>query len=288
MRASLAVQEPLALTGTTLKFIDAPWVGTHASTPEADISIAIVSVGKGPQENLDRESEIRTGGGAGGGNDKELLAAQDEPKEEDAGDQASAEDDTRTYVAHTYTQGTRNAAGGIVHPLTPAPHQTQIIPPSPIPNTRAAARAALAVQEPLTLAGTTLKFIDTPWVGTHAPTPEADISIAIVSVGKGPQENLDRESEIRMGGGADDDGGMELLAAQDEPQEEDQAPAEEEEEPDTVEGESEGEHEEDEEPSATEAGGPEGSNESGGTGGYDVSGGEKGACGGEVGAPLGA
>jgi len=287
VRASLAVQEPLALTGTTLKFIDAPWVGTHASTPEADISSAIVSIGKGPQENLDRESEIRTGGGAGGGNDKELLAAQDEPKEEDAGDQASAEDDTRTHVEHTYTQGTHNAAGGIVHPLTPAPHQTQIIPPSPIPHTRAAARAALAVQEPLALAGTTLKFIDTPWVGTHAPTPEADISSAIVSVGKGPQENLDRESEIRMGGGADDDGGMEL-AAQDEPQEEDQAPAEDEEEPDTVEGESEGEHEEDEEPSATEAGGPEGSNESGGTGGYDVSGGEKGACGGEGGAPLGA
>ena len=93
---------------------------------------------------------------------------------------------THTHVAHTYTQGTRNAAGGIVHPLTPAPHQTQIIPPSPIPHTRAAARAALAVQEPLTLAGTTLKFIDTPWVGTHAPTPEADISSAIVNVGKGP------------------------------------------------------------------------------------------------------
>ena len=196
---------------------------------------------------------------------------------------------THTHVTHAYMQGDRNAAGGHVHPLTPAPHQTQIIPPSPIPHTRAAARAALAVQEPLALAGTTLKFIDTPWVGTHAPTPEADISSAIVSVGKGPQENLDRVSKIWMGGGADDDcGGMELLTAKDEPQEEDQAPAEDEEEPDTVEGEAEGEHEEDEEPSATEAGGPEGSNESGGTGGYDVSGGEKGACGGEGGAPLGA
>ena len=31
------------------------------STPEADISSAIVSVGKGPQENLDRQSEIQTG-----------------------------------------------------------------------------------------------------------------------------------------------------------------------------------------------------------------------------------
>ena len=38
----------------------------HCVIPEADISSAIVSVGKGPQENLNRESEIRTGGGAGG------------------------------------------------------------------------------------------------------------------------------------------------------------------------------------------------------------------------------
>ncbi len=122
------------------------------------------------------------------------------------------------------------------------------------------------------LTGTTLKFIDAPWVGTHTSTPEADISSAIVRVGKGPQENLDRVSEIWMGGCADDDGGTQLLAApwQDEPQEEDagdQAPAEDKEEPATVEGESEGEHEEDEEPSATEAGGSEGSNESGGADG---------------------
>ena len=121
---------------------------------------------------------------------------------------------THTHVTYTYMQGARNAAGGHVHPLTPAPNQAQIIPPSPIPHTRAAARAALAVQEPLALAGTTLKFIDTPWVGTHAPTPEADISSAIVSVGKGPQENLDRESEIRTWGGAGNDGGAELLASQ--------------------------------------------------------------------------
>jgi len=143
------------------------------------------------------------GGGAGGGGDIlyiELLASQDEPKEEDAGDQASAEDDTRTHVTHTYTQGARNAARGINPPLTPAPPPNPDHP-SPIPHTRAAARAARAASEPLALTGTTLKFIDAPWVGTHASTPEADISSAIVSVGKGPQENLGRESEIRMGGG---------------------------------------------------------------------------------------
>ena len=78
-RAALAVSEPLPLTGTTFKFID-------ALTPEADISSAIVSVGQGPQENLDRDSEIRTGGGAGGGGGVELLASQDEPHEEEAGD----------------------------------------------------------------------------------------------------------------------------------------------------------------------------------------------------------
>ena len=53
----------------------------------------------------------------------------------------------------------------------------------------------------------------------HCVIPEADISSAIVSVGKGPQENLDRESEIRTWGGADNGGGAELLASQDEPQE---------------------------------------------------------------------
>jgi hypothetical protein len=45
-----------------------------------------------------------------------------------------------------------------------------------------------------------------------ASTPEADISSAIVSVRKGPQENLVRDSEIRTGAGADGGGGMELLA----------------------------------------------------------------------------
>jgi hypothetical protein len=157
---------------------------------------------------------------------------------ENAGDQASAEDDTHKHVTRTYTQGALNSAGGIVHSLTPAPHQTQIIPPSPISHTREATPAALAVSEPLALTRTTLKFIVVPWIGTHASTPEADISSAIVSVGKGPQENLDRVSKIWMGGGADDDcGGMELLTAKDEPQEEDacdQAPAEGEEEPSTV------------------------------------------------------
>ena len=45
-----------------------------------------------------------------------------------------------------------------------------------------------------------------------ASTPEADISSAIVSVRKGPQEKLVRDSEIRTGAGADGGGGMELLA----------------------------------------------------------------------------
>ena len=76
-RAAFAVPEPLTLTGKTHKFIDAPWVGTHASTPEADISSAIVSIGKGPQENLDGESEILTWGSAGGVGGVELLALQD-------------------------------------------------------------------------------------------------------------------------------------------------------------------------------------------------------------------
>jgi len=85
---------------------------------------------------------------------------------------------------------------------------------SPIQHTRAAERA---VSEPFNLTGT--RFIDAPWVGTQASTPEADISSTIVSAGKGPQENLDRESEIRTWGGADNGGGAELLASQDEPQE---------------------------------------------------------------------
>ena len=117
------------------------------------------------------------------------------------------------------------------------------------------------------MTGTTHKFIDTPWVYTHTPTQKADISSAIVSAGKGQQENLDRESEIRLWGGAGNDGGAELLASQapqeedvdspdteeDEEQEEDngdQATVEDEEGSATVEWASEGEHEEDEETSA--------------------------------------
>jgi hypothetical protein len=88
------------------------------------------------------------------------------------------------HVTHTYKQDARKAAEGPVHPLTPIPHQTQIIPPSPIPLTRAAESAAPAVSEPLTLAGNTLKHIDAQRVCTHTSTPEADFSNA--SVGKGP------------------------------------------------------------------------------------------------------
>jgi hypothetical protein len=170
------------------------------------------------------------------------------------------------HVTHTYTQDARKAAEGPVHPLTPIPHQTQIIPPSPIPHTRAAESAAPAVSEPLTLAGNTLKHIDAQRVCTHTSTPEADFSSANASVGKGPQEKLVRDSEIRTGVGADGGGGTELIASQDEPHEEepvfDQAPAEEEEDPASEEWTAEGEHEEDEEAPATEASGSEGGNES--------------------------
>ncbi len=38
-------------------------------------------------------------------------------------------------VTHTYMQDALKAAEGPVHPLMPIPHQTQIIPPSPIPLT---------------------------------------------------------------------------------------------------------------------------------------------------------
>ena len=61
--------------------------------------------GKGPQENLDRESEIRTGGGAGGGGGVELLASQDEPQEEDAGDQAPAEDEEEPATVEWVPEG---------------------------------------------------------------------------------------------------------------------------------------------------------------------------------------
>ena len=51
--------------------------------------------------------------------------------------------EAHTHVTHTYTQEARKAAEGPVHPLTPIPHQTQIVPPSPIPH-RAVERAAVA------------------------------------------------------------------------------------------------------------------------------------------------
>jgi hypothetical protein len=95
------------------------------------------------------------------------------------------------------------------------------------------------------LTGTTHKFIDTPWVYTHTPTQKADISSVIVSAGKGQQENLDRESEIRTWGGAGNDGGAELLASQ-APQEEDVDS------PDTEEDEEEPDKVDDDEASATE------------------------------------
>ena len=206
----------------------------------------------------------------GGGT--EFFASQDEPHEEDAGDQATAEEgdgrpthSTHTHVTHTYTQDARKAAEGPVNPLTPIPHQPQIIPSSPIPHTRAAARAAPAVSEPTSLTGKTQTHFDAPRVGTHTSTPEAEFSSAIVSARLGPQENIDRDRKIRTGGDVDGGGGTELFASQDESHEEDvgeQATAEDEEEQDSGEWVAEEEHEEDEEAPATEAGGSEGSNES--------------------------
>ena len=206
----------------------------------------------------------------GGGT--EFFASQDEPHEEDAGDQATAEEgdgrpthSTHTHVTHKYMQDAWKVAEGPVNPLTPIPHQPQIIPSSPIPHTRAAARAAPAVSEPTSLTGKTQTHFDAPRVGTHTSTPEAEFSSAIVSARLGPQENIDRDRKIRTGGDVDGGGGTELFAPQDEPHEEDvgeQATAEDEEEQDSGEWVAEEEHEEDEEAPATEAGGSEGSNES--------------------------
>jgi hypothetical protein len=153
-------------------------------------------------------------------------ADTDAPDTSRATGQPTADDDdaqthsTHAHVTHTYMQDARKAAEGHVHPLTPTPRQTQIIPPSPIPHTRAAERAALAALEPSSLSRTRHIFINEPWVGTRSSTPGADTNSAIANVGKGQQENLVRDSEIRTGGVADGGGGTELLALQDEPHQE--------------------------------------------------------------------
>ena len=199
------------------------------------------------------------------------LDTAEKEEEQDPGEWAAEEeyaedeDSTHTHVTHTYTQDARKAAEGPVNPLTPIPHQPQIIPSSPIPHTRAAARAAPAVSEPTSLTGKTQTHFDAPRVGTHTSTPEAEFSSAIVSARLGPQENIDRDRKIRTGGDVDGGGGTELFASLDESHEEDvgeQATAEDEEEQDSGEWVAEEEHEEDEEAPATEAGGSEGSNES--------------------------
>jgi hypothetical protein len=168
------------------------------------------------------------------------LDTAEKEEEQDPGEWAAeeeyAEDSTHTHVTHTYTQDARKAAEGPVNPLTPIPHQPQIIPSSPIPHTRAAARAAPAVSEPTSLTGKTQTHFDAPRVGTHTSTPEAEFSSAIVSARLGPQENIDRDRKIRTGGDVDGGGGTEFFASQDEPHEEDagdQASAEEEEEQDS-------------------------------------------------------
>ena len=120
---------------------------------------------------------------------------------------------TDTHVTHIHTGLSERSRGARTH----ANARPQPYPDHPsFPNTtyqgcRACSRC-VAVSEPFNLTGTTHKFIDTPWVCTQSPTQEADISSAIVSAGKGPQENLDRESEIRTWGVAGNDGGAELLA----------------------------------------------------------------------------
>ena len=77
---------------------------------------------------------------------------------------------------------------------------------SPIHHPWTAERAAIAVSEPSTLTGYQ-PFIDTPWVRElPSSNPGAGNSNAIVSVGTGPQETLDRKLESRMGGDAGADG----------------------------------------------------------------------------------
>ena len=94
---------------------------TRVSNPGADTSSAIVSAGKGPQETLDRESEIRTWGGAGADCGAELLASQapqeedddgpdkvedeEEPEEEDDDDQAKVENEEESATRNGSRRG---------------------------------------------------------------------------------------------------------------------------------------------------------------------------------------
>jgi hypothetical protein len=187
-----------------------------------------------------------------GGGGTEFFASQDESHEEDAHDQVKTEEEEEqaSGETYTYTQDARKAVEGPVHPLMPIPHQPQIIPPSPIPHTRAAASAAPAVSESPSLTGKTQTLFDVPRVGTHTSTPEAEFSSANVSVRLGPQENIVRDRKIRTGGDEGGGGGTEFFASQDESHEEeadDQVTAEEEEEQDSGEWAAEEEYEEDEE-----------------------------------------
>jgi hypothetical protein len=218
------------------------------------------------QVSDEEEPKIRTGGDVDGGGGTEFFASQFESHEEDARNQVTTEEEEEqaSGETYTYTQDARKAAEGPVHPLMPIPHQPQIIPPSPIHHTRAAASAAPAVSEPPSLTGKTQTLFDVSRVGTHTSTPEAEFSSANVSVRLGPQENIVRDRKIRTGGDEGGGGGKEFFASQDESHEEeagDQATAEEEEEQDAGEWAAEEEYEEDEEVPATEAGGSEGSNE---------------------------
>ena len=148
MRAAVAVSEPSHLTGTLQPSIDTPWVrALPSSNLGAEISNAIVSVGKGPQETLDRKLEIGMWEGAG------------------------ADGGAQLHVHQALQEG-EDEAEWHAHPLAPAPKHTLTTNLSPIHHTRTAERAAVAVSEPSPLTGTITKFIDTQWVCTHASTPE--------------------------------------------------------------------------------------------------------------------
>ena len=92
----LTVTRLSSLTGKTQTLFDAPRVGTHTSTPEAEFSSANVSVRLGPQDNIVRDREVRTGGDVDSGGGTGFIASQDEPHEEEpAIDQAPAEEEEK-------------------------------------------------------------------------------------------------------------------------------------------------------------------------------------------------
>ena len=145
-------------------------------------------------------------GGAGNGGGVEPLAPQDEPQEEDDGDQATVEFEEESSTVEWASEGEHEedeeASASAARLQVEATTHTHIQD----------ARIA-AVQHPRPLAFVpTLTQISIDTVGRELPSsnpgdPGAEISNAIVSVGIGPQETLDRKLESRMGGDAGADGG---------------------------------------------------------------------------------